>query len=119
MDKYFFKIGAFFGFLAVAFGAFGAHALKDTLEAAGRADTFETAVKFQFYHALALLIIGSMKNTKKLNYAAIAFSMGILLFSGSLYLLCLTSSTFFAYFTPIGGVCFLIGWGLLAFSKLS
>src|SRR6478609_3148496 len=84
------QAGATFGFLSVALGAFGAHALKPTLIGYGSLDTFELAVRYQFFHALALLIIGLMMektNTPLLRYAAALIVIGITLFSGSLYAL--------------------------------
>ena len=103
--------------VAVAIGAFGAHALKPILTAAGRQDTFEIAVRYQFYHALGLLIVGLLAKdirTKGLGTSAWLFLLGILIFSGSLYMLCLTGITWLGAVTPIGGVFFLAGWIFLA-----
>lgn len=112
--------GAVLGFLSVALGAFGAHALKATLTANGRVETFETAVRYQFFHALALLFAGLWvgQNTWAGGYAWIA---GVILFSGSLYVLSITNSTALPVVlaTPLGGLCFLIGWGMLIYSLLS
>jgi len=97
-------------------GAFGAHALRATLEAQGRLDTFETAVKYQFYHTLALLAIGllmSKMNQRLLGYAGYAMTGGIIIFSGSLYVLCLTGIRWLGAITPIGGVLMIVGWALL------
>jgi uncharacterized membrane protein YgdD (TMEM256/DUF423 family) len=108
--------GCLFAGLAVALGAFGAHALKDLLETTNRADTFELAVRYQFYHAFALLITGVLlqhHNTKSLQYAATCFALGIIFFSGSLYFLCFTGVRMMGAVTPIGGVFFIIGWILL------
>jgi uncharacterized membrane protein YgdD (TMEM256/DUF423 family) len=94
-------------------GAFGAHALKPTLEAAGRLDTFETAVKYQFYHTLALLAVGLLMfhiRHKALQYAALLFVLGIVIFSGSLYVLCVTGIGILGAVTPLGGVLFIAGW---------
>ena len=113
------QAGAVFGFLSVALGAFGAHALKPTLIANGSLDTFELAVRYQFFHALALLIIGLIMekiNTRSLNYSASLMVAGILLFSGSLYALAFQAGKVVAFATPIGGVCFLAGWILLFLS---
>lgn len=118
MNKNFLLLGAVFGFLAVALGAFGAHALEPFLERTSRLNTFETAVKYQFFHTLLLLIYGIIpsKNALKLvkwgGYAAVA---GILLFSGSLYLLIFTGIKWLGAITPIGGLLFLISWILLGF----
>ena len=98
-------------------GAFGAHALQKLLESSGRTNTFETAVKYQFYHALALLLLGIlMLNLKQhilFNYAGYSFLFGTIVFSGSLYLLCLTGITRFGMITPIGGLLLILGWVLL------
>jgi uncharacterized membrane protein YgdD (TMEM256/DUF423 family) len=108
--------GAIFGGLAVAIGAFGAHALKQVLTAAGRTETFELAVRYQFYHALAMLATGIVArdmNSKLMRYAGVMFLLGILIFSGSLYTLSVTGLTWLGAITPIGGICFLAGWTLL------
>lgn len=105
--------GVIFAGTAVALGAFGAHALKDLLEKLGRSDTFELAVRYQFYHALALLAVGLIKQfnpSKKLGIAALLFIFGILFFSGSLYVLSLSGERILGAITPIGGVLFMAGW---------
>ncbi|MBC2215397.1 DUF423 domain-containing protein [Listeria welshimeri] len=106
--------GAIFAGLAVLFGAFGAHALKDVL---GRyASTWETGVQYQMFHAVGILIIGLLmeKQTSRLyNWVAILFSVGIVFFSGSLYVLSISKVTVLGAITPIGGVCFVVGWFLL------
>ena len=107
---------ALLGGLSVGIGAFGAHALRATLEAGGRLETFETAVKYQFYHTLALLAIGILMYhlpNKQLGYAAISMVVGIVIFSGSLYVLCLTGVRWWGAVTPLGGVALIVGWGLL------
>ena len=107
---------AVLGGLSVSIGAFGAHALRATLEAGGRLDTFETAVKYQFYHTLALLAIGILMYylpDKRLGYAALAMVIGIVIFSGSLYVLCLTGVRWLGAVTPLGGLALIVGWGLL------
>ena len=99
-------------------GAFGAHALKGLLESTGRTETFETAVKYQFYHAFALILLGIlMLNFKHnmYNYAGYSFTIGTLIFSGSLYILCLTGIAKLGMITPIGGIFMIIGWALLLF----
>jgi uncharacterized membrane protein YgdD (TMEM256/DUF423 family) len=116
-------IASFSGFLAVALGAFGAHALKQVLLENNRTDTFELAVRYHFYHTLALLAIALLMDrfgSKWLSISAICILIGMLLFSGSLYLLALANNTSFAIITPIGGVFLLTGWGFLflaAFKK--
>ena len=102
--------------LAVLVGAFGAHALKETLAATGRADTFELAVRYQFYHALAMLATGTLAdrfNNRLLRIAGWLFLGGILFFSGSLYILSLSGLTFLGAITPLGGLMFIAGWLLL------
>ena len=104
------------GALSVGIGAFGAHGLEATLTANGRVETFETAVKYQFYHTLALLLLGIlMLNFQQsyLTYAAYAFTGGIVVFSGSLYVLSLTNMTWLGAITPIGGLGFILGWVFL------
>src|SRR4051812_38041827 len=105
--------GAAFAALAVMIGAFGAHLLKDLLARTGRAETFELAVRYQFYHAFGLLIAGVMQRideSLKLKLVGIFFAAGILFFSGSLYVLSLTGIKILGAITPIGGVLFIAGW---------
>jgi len=112
-------LGSVFGLLGVAIGAFGAHALKPILIESGRLDTFELAVRYQFYHAFALLATGILMNqlpAKFLEYASLFFTGGILFFSGSLYLLCFTGLGVLGAITPIGGILFIAGWLCLLIS---
>jgi len=112
-------IASFSGFLAVALGAFGAHALKQVLLENNRMDTFELAVRYHFYHTLVLLVIALFMNhftSKWLALGALCLITGMVLFSGSLYLLALANNTTFAIITPIGGVFLLTGWGFLFLS---
>ncbi|ARS35107.1 DUF423 domain-containing protein [Pontibacter actiniarum] len=114
-------IASALGALTVAIGAFGAHALSATLQASGRVDTFETAVKYQMYHTLALLAVGLLLfkvEQPALQTAAWCFFLGILIFSGSLYTLCATGITWLGAITPIGGTLFIIGWGALFYAVL-
>ena len=108
------QLAALFGGLGVAIGAFGAHALRPMLEQAGRFDTFETAVRYQFYHALALLGIGVLWMARpeltRLGTAGILWAAGIVIFSGSLYALCFTGITKLGAVAPIGGLLLLGGW---------
>jgi uncharacterized membrane protein YgdD (TMEM256/DUF423 family) len=107
------KVGAVLALLAVAFGAFGAHALKEIVTPE-RLQTFETGVRYQMYHALALLVM-SMLPLK--NYRAAWFILfGTIIFSGSLYILVLTNVGILGAITPMGGVLQIIGWALLIFS---
>ncbi|SMD44141.1 Uncharacterized membrane protein YgdD, TMEM256/DUF423 family [Aquiflexum balticum DSM 16537] len=114
------QIAGILGGLAVAIGAFGAHGLEAILESNARTETFETAVKYHFYHALAILAVGIWQRSepvvKRLNTVVWMFFIGILIFSGSLYVLSLTGISWLGAITPIGGVAFILGWGLLAFS---
>src|ERR1700722_6257794 len=117
MDRTFLLIGAMLGFLGVAFGAFGAHALKSRLSPEMLA-VFETGVRYQMYHAFAILIvaaaIGHIGNAPLLVYAGWFFFAGVLLFSGSLYMLALTGVGILGAITPLGGLLFLVGWACLA-----
>jgi uncharacterized membrane protein YgdD (TMEM256/DUF423 family) len=109
-------LAALSGGLAVALGAFGEHALKSFLLEKGRAETFELAVRYQFYHTLALWLAGLLQsdyNSWQLRAAPIAFISGIVLFSGSLYAFCFTSIQLFVFVTPAGGLLFIMGWLLL------
>jgi len=111
-------MGAVFAALAVAGGAFGAHSLKAILTP-DLLIVFETAVRYQMYHALGLLLVGLIIDRSPystVRYAGWAFAFGIILFSGSLYLLSLSGVRWWGAVTPIGGLCFLIGWGLLGWS---
>lgn len=106
-------MGIFMAGLGVAIGAFGAHGLKELLARTGRADTFELAVRYQFYHAFALLITGLLMGSYRssaIRYAAMFFAVGILFFSGSLYVLSLSGVTVLGAITPVGGVLFILGW---------
>lgn len=102
------------GALAVGLGAFGAHGLEPLLVQNGRLDTFETAVSYHFYHTLGLLGLGILAlikpEWKGLSLAAWGMFLGILIFSGSLYILSLTGITWLGAITPIGGVGFILGW---------
>lgn len=116
MQKLFIICASISGALAVMLGAFGAHALRQFLETSGRLETFETAVKYQFYHTFALFFVGMLLfriNSSLLNYAGYSFLAGILVFSGSLYILCFTGITKWGAVTPIGGLFLIAGWVLL------
>jgi uncharacterized membrane protein YgdD (TMEM256/DUF423 family) len=122
MDRSFLLIGAIAGLIGVGCGAFGAHGLRGRLspEMLG---VFETAVRYQMYHALALLVtaaaIGRLGEVRLLVIAGWSFTAGIVLFSGSLYALALTGVATLGAVTPIGGLAFLVGWALLiAFALL-
>ncbi|MDD5393972.1 MAG: DUF423 domain-containing protein [Thiothrix sp.] len=112
----FLSIGAVLGMLAVMLGAFGAHGLERLVDAP-MLQRFHTGVEYQFYHALALLLVGLLQmqfSHRFLNYAGFAFIIGVLLFSGSLYLYVLTGISKIAIITPFGGTAFIAGWLLLA-----
>jgi uncharacterized membrane protein YgdD (TMEM256/DUF423 family) len=117
MDRTFLLIGSALGFLGVAFGAFGAHALKTRLSADMLA-VFETGVRYQMYHAFAVLIvaaaIGQLGSARLLVVAGWSFAAGVLLFSGTLYALAFTGIGVLGAVTPIGGLLFLAGWACLA-----
>jgi len=117
MERVFFTLASILGGLAVALGAFGAHALKARLPA-NLLETFETGVRYHFYHALALgLVIVAIQLWPKTNLPVIAgwlFVAGVVIFSGSLYLLAFTGIRWLGAITPIGGVAFIAGWACLA-----
>ncbi len=121
MDRTFLFFGSLFGFLGVAFGAFGAHALKSRLSPDMLA-VFETGVRYQMYHAFAVLIvaaaIGRIGDVNLLVLAGWFFVAGILLFSGSLYALSLSGVGVLGAITPVGGLLFLIGWACLGLFAL-
>ena len=110
-------IGACYGFIAVALGAFGAHALKEVLDEKSAA-VYQTAVHYQMFHALALIALGIWAQQFPVGaslWVGGCFSLGVLLFSGSLYILALSGIRALGMITPIGGVLFLVGWILFAF----
>jgi len=117
MDRTFLLVAAVLGFLGVALGAFGAHALKSRLSAEMLA-IFETGVRYQMYHVFALLIvsvaIGQLGQARLLGLAGWFFLAGVLIFSGSLYALALTGTRALGAITPFGGLALLAGWALLA-----
>lgn len=112
--------GSFFAFLSVAIGAFGAHAMKARLDATGMRSVFETGVQYHMFHALAILVLASLSDRveqgKRIGQAAVLFSVGIVLFAGSLYALALTGIKIFGAVTPFGGLSFLLGWVMVAAS---
>jgi len=110
-------IGSISGAISVILGAFGAHALKDSLTASNRLETYETAVKYQMYHSLALILLGILMlhfQHKFLNYASYSFIIGIIIFSGSLYALCASGISKLGAITPIGGLFLIVAWILFA-----
>ena len=117
MNKNFLIAGALLACAAVIGGAFGAHFLKARLTAESL-QTFETAVRYQFYHAFALLAAGALYkefSNKWIKIAGYFFLAGIIFFSGSLYGLCAAPEMkWLGPVTPLGGLCFILGWALLA-----
>lgn len=119
--KLFVSIGGTLAALAVAFGAFGAHALKSRLPP-GMLEVYHTAVQYHFWHALGVLAIGlALQLWPEASWLRIAgwlLTTGTVLFCGSLYLLALTGSTWLGAVTPLGGVAFLLGWLALVVAAL-
>jgi len=118
MDRVFFTLGAVAAGLAVAAGAFAAHGLRERLGPEMLA-VFETGARYQMYHALGLLAVGWAIGRWPASRAALAgwlFVAGILVFSGSLYLLALTGPRWLGAVTPLGGLAFLAGWAVLAWA---
>ncbi|HEY6130725.1 MAG TPA: DUF423 domain-containing protein [Halioglobus sp.] len=117
MAKLFITLASLSGMLAVVLGAFGAHAIKGKLNAYSL-DVFETAVQYHFYHSIALLAVGvialNQPQTTMLKSSGWLFFLGILVFSGSLYLLSITGIRWLGAITPIGGLAFIGGWACLA-----
>lgn len=120
MARLFFAIASLLGALSVAGGAFGAHALKGTLSETAL-NSFETGVRYQMYHAIALLIVALLiKQSPEVSTLTIAgwcFIAGIVLFSGSLYGLSLAGMKALGPVTPLGGVAFIAGWVCLAITS--
>jgi uncharacterized membrane protein YgdD (TMEM256/DUF423 family) len=114
--RFFLTAGALMGFLGVALGAFGAHGLRGRLEPR-MLEIFHTGVTYQMYHTLALIAFGALLHWYPANKLLIAsgysFLVGILIFSGSLYILALTGIGWLGAITPLGGLAFLLGWALL------
>jgi uncharacterized membrane protein YgdD (TMEM256/DUF423 family) len=107
------RLAAALGFVAVVLGAFGAHALKATLAANETTEVWKTAVLYHFIHVVVLLILAFAPVTSRA--AACFFVAGMVIFSGSLYLLAVTNVKWLGAITPLGGLCFLAGWAWLIF----
>ncbi|RZK90038.1 MAG: DUF423 domain-containing protein [Hymenobacter sp.] len=123
--RFILQLAAVLGALTVGIGAFGAHGLRAMLEASGRFNTFETAVRYQFYHLLAMLAVGVLAVARPelrgpLGTVATLWLGGILVFSGSLYAICFTGITKFGAVAPLGGLLLIAGWLwlLVAISKM-
>jgi uncharacterized membrane protein YgdD (TMEM256/DUF423 family) len=118
MDRFFFATGSLLAFLAVALGAFAAHGLKTRLSP-DMLEIFDVGVRYHMYHALALLAVAWASShwpDGSTRAAGWAFIVGIVIFSGSLYLLSVTGTRWLGAITPIGGMAFLIGWLLLVWT---
>lgn len=121
MAKYALAIGAFYGLLAVVLGAFGSHALGDTLSER-MLSIWRTAEQYQFYHALALIALGLLIRQgiggALTTAAVVSLALGVFIFSGSLYLLATTGVRWLGAITPIGGTVLIIGWVLFLLTAL-
>ncbi|HEY9698317.1 MAG TPA: DUF423 domain-containing protein [Trichocoleus sp.] len=120
MTQVFLTIAAVLGGLSVALGAFGAHALEGKLTDRAQ-EIFETATRYQMYHALALMLVAVLLNRAEaaqswLTTAGVAFIVGVLLFCGSLYTISFSGIKGFGAIAPLGGLALIIGWGCLAVS---
>lgn len=119
MERTFFLIASLLGGLSVALGAFGAHALRDRIEA-GLLANYQTGASYMFYHALALFVVvlalSKWPGTSQPVWAGWLFVVGILFFSGSLFIMAFTGLRWLGAITPIGGVAFIAGWLLLAWT---
>ena len=115
--RLFLVAGCIAALLAVAAGAFGAHALKTRLSPEMLA-VFKTGVEYQYYHAFGLILVGlaviHLPESRALRGAGMTMLAGIVLFSGSLYLLALSGATWLGAVTPLGGACFMVAWALFA-----
>jgi uncharacterized membrane protein YgdD (TMEM256/DUF423 family) len=108
--------GALMALVGVAVGAFGAHGLRPLLSEQ-MLNVFETGIRYHLFHAMGMMVVGlslTYAPIRCLQFAAGAFFLGILLFSGSLYALSISGVRMLGIITPLGGLCFIVGWGLLA-----
>jgi uncharacterized membrane protein YgdD (TMEM256/DUF423 family) len=120
-SKRFIVLGGILGAIGVALGAFGSHGLNDILTQNARLDTFDTASQYHLIHALGLLIIGLLAErtpSRYLTWAGYAMVAGVIIFSGSLYILAVFNLRFMGAIAPIGGTAFILSWGLIAFAAL-
>lgn len=113
-NNHFQAVGATYAFLSVLLGAFAAHALKDRL-GIYELSIFDTAVRYQFFHALPLILLPQSPSFIKTKWS---FLIGVIIFSGSLYLIALTGIKIFGAITPLGGLLFLFGWANLIYKFL-
>jgi uncharacterized membrane protein YgdD (TMEM256/DUF423 family) len=120
MARWYISLAAVSGLLAVALGAFGAHALKAHLDETALA-VYQTAVQYHFYHSLALLAVGLfclwLPQSRLLLASGMAFVVGLLVFCGSLYILSFTGIRWLGAITPLGGLAFMLGWACLALAS--
>ena len=115
------SFGSLFALLSIILGAFGAHALKDQLSEYSRS-IYDKAVLYQMFHALGILVVTIIgENIESINVSVpiICFIVGIVFFSGSLYILAITDIKWFGMITPIGGIFFIVGWVIMLFKTLS
>ena len=112
---FFIQIGIIFCMLTVIIGAFGAHSLESTI--GDKMDTFKTGIQYKLFHSLGLIIIGILSKVFEvdLSVSGYFFISGIILFSGSLYLISIYKYSFLGMVAPIGGLCFIIGWAFLVY----
>tara|TARA_B100001250_G_C19324742_1_gene581987 strand:+ start:60 stop:437 length:378 start_codon:yes stop_codon:yes gene_type:complete len=119
VKKLILSIASLLGVLSIILGAFGAHILEDQLILSDKLNSFEIAVKYQFYHVFFLMILGlcyEQFDKRLIKYAFFSVLMGISLFCGSLYILCLTNNNMFGILTPFGGFFLIISWFFFLFS---
>jgi uncharacterized membrane protein YgdD (TMEM256/DUF423 family) len=119
--KVFLAVGSLYGLLGVALGAFGAHGLRDRLDPS-QLSSWQTAVQYQLIHAIALLVVGVwllQPGPASLRYAGAFFVAGVVLFSGSIYVLILTATAWLGPVTPLGGLCLMVGWVTMIYAGIS
>ena len=111
----FIKIGIIFCMISVIIGAFGAHSLENMI--GDKMDTFKTGVQYHMFHGLALILTGILSKIFEIDIstAGYLFAIGIILFSGSLYLISIYKYSFLGMIAPVGGLCFVFGWGFLIY----
>lgn len=109
------RLAALFGFLAIALGAFGAHGLKATLELHGTLAIWQTAALYHLVHSVVLLVLAQRATTPRLSF--LLFAAGIVVFSGTLYILAVTNVKWLGAITPLGGLSLLAGWASIAFRR--
>ena len=116
--KFILVISGISAFLAVALGAIGSHAFKNILETTGKLSQYQTATEYQWYHTIGLMVLAwlfHLTGKSEFVYSAYFMIVGIILFSGSLYIYSLSTVKLFAHITPLGGISFLVAWGIMIF----